>query len=125
MNEQHQTAACTRLLASVVTLAISDACQPPRRTKTSSGLTWASGRSSLDAMRFLMGDGVKHYLELLGMDGNRFKEQILKQMWDDSERGLFTKKISDAQRRNFRFNHHSFNRIPAASLPINDDELDN
>lgn len=125
LDEDAQTTACIRLLASVVTLAITDACQKPYRVKTRSGLTYGATRISLDAMRFLMGDGVKSYIENLGMDGDRFKEQLLRQMWDESDRGYLTEKITAAQRKNFRFNHHSFSNIPAAGQPINDDEMDN
>jgi hypothetical protein len=125
LDEDAQTAACIKLLASVVTLAITDACQKPCRVKNKSGRTHASTRISLDAMRFLMGNGVKSYIENLGMDGDRFKEQLLKQMWDESDRGYLTEKITAIQRKNFRFNHYSFSNIPAAGQPINDDEMDN
>lgn len=125
MHELTQMLACKRLLSAVVTLAIFDACQAPHRSKAKAGMKYSSSRLSLDAMRFLMGDGVKRYVEQLDMDGDRFKDQLIKQMWDDSNRGYLTEKISAQQRKNFRFNHHSFQNIPQAGKPISDDEMDN
>jgi hypothetical protein len=124
MHELTQMLACKRLLSAVVTLAIFDACQPPHRSKAKAGMKYSSSRLSLDAMRFLMGDGVKRYVEQLDMDGDRFKDQLIKQMWDDSERGYLTEKISGQQRRNFRFNLHSFQNIPKAGQPMSDEEID-
>jgi hypothetical protein len=124
MEDPNQLAACKRLLSAVVTLSIIDACLPPHRSKGKAGMRYTSSRTALDAMRFLMGDGVKGYIEHLGMDSGRFKDQLIKQMWDDSERGYLTEKISGQQRRNFRFNLHSFQNIPRAGQPMSDEEID-
>ena len=124
MEDPNQTASCKRLLSAVVTLSIIDACLPPHRSKGKAGMKYTSSRTALDAMRFLMGDGAKGYIEHLGMDSGRFKDQLIKQMWDDSERGYLTEKISGQQRRNFRFNLHSFQNIPKAGQPMSDEEID-
>ena len=123
MDEEAQTVACTRLLANVVTLAVIDAClKPVKRNDPARHKVSVSQDKALDAINFLM-DGAQHYVETLGMDGARFKKQLIKSMYDDSK-NYFTQHIDAEQRRNFRFNLYFWQNNPARRrfLPEDDDE---
>ena len=74
-------------------------------------------------MMFLM-DGAQHYVEMIGMDGERFKKQLIKAMWDESP-NYFTNTITAEQRRSFRFNLYFWQNNPARRrfLPEDDDEI--
>ena len=112
MDEEAQTIACTQLLANVVTLAVLDACLNPVKRKDSlRHKVFVSQDQAMDAMMFLM-DGAKNYVEMIGMEGERFKKQLIKAMYDDTD-NYFTKQITAEQRRNFRFNLYFWQNNPA------------
>lgn len=123
MDEQAQTVSCTQLLANVVTLAVIDAClKPVKRKDSSRHKVPVSQDKAIDAMMFLM-EGAKNYVEMIGMEGERFKKQLIKAMYDDSQ-NYFTHHITTEQRRNFRFNLYFWQNNPARRrfLPEDDDE---
>jgi len=123
MDEQAQTVACTQLLANVVTLAVIDAClKPVKRKDSSRHKVPVSQDQAMDAIMFLM-EGAKNYVEMIGMEGERFKKQLIKAMYDDSQ-NYFTHHITTEQRRNFRFNLYFWQNNPARRrfLPEDDDE---
>ena len=123
MDEQAQTVSCTHLLANVVTLAVIDAClKPVKRKDSSRHKVPVSQDKAIDAMMFLM-EGAKNYVEMIGMEGERFKKQLIKAMYDDSQ-NYFTHHITTEQRRNFRFNLYFWQNNPARRrfLPEDDDE---
>jgi hypothetical protein len=124
MDEQAQTVSCTQLLANVVTLAVIDAClKPVKRKDSSRHKVPVSQDKAMDAMMFLM-EGAKNYVEMIGMEGERFKKQLIKAMYDDSQ-NYFTHHITTEQRRNFRFNLYFWQNNPARRrfLPEDDDEI--
>jgi hypothetical protein len=123
MDEQAQTVSCTQLLANVVTLAVIDAClKPVKRKDSSRHKVPVSQDQAMDAIMFLM-EGAKNYVEMIGMEGDRFKKQLIKAMYDDSQ-NYFTHHITTEQRRNFRFNLYFWQNNPARRrfLPEDDDE---
>jgi hypothetical protein len=123
MDEAAQTVACTQLLANVVSLAVLDAClKPVKRKSPERHKVDVSQDKAIDAMMFLM-EGAQHFVELLGMEGDRFKKQLLKSMYDNSQT-YFTNTITAEQRRNFRFNLYFWQNNPARRrfLPEDDDE---
>ena len=123
MDEQAQTVSCTQLLANVVTLAVIDAClKPVKRKDSSRHKVPVSQDQAMDAIMFLM-EGAKNYVEMIGMEGDRFKKQLIKAMYDDSQ-NYFTHHITTEQRRNFRFNLYFWQNNPARRriLPEEDDE---
>ena len=97
---------------SVIELAILDACLPPvRRNNSFKKKVNVPQGKSLDAVMFLLA-GAKNYVEMVGMDGDRFKDELIKQMSSDVP-GYFTNTIKGEQRRNFRFNLRWFQQNPA------------
>jgi hypothetical protein len=123
MDEEAQTVACTQLLANVVSLAVLDAClKPVKRKGPERHKVEVAQDKAIDAMMFLM-EGAQHFVELLGMEGDRFKKQLLKSMYDNSQT-YFTNTITAEQRRNFRFNLYFWQNNPARRrfLPEDDDE---
>ena len=123
MDEEAQTIACTQLLANVVSLAVLDAClKPIKRKGPERHKVDVSQEKAIDAMMFLM-EGAKNYIEMIGMEGDRFKKQLIKAMYDDSQ-NYFTHHITTEQRRNFRFNLYFWQNNPARRrfLPEDDDE---
>jgi hypothetical protein len=112
MDVQSQTKGCTRLLMSVIEIAVIDACLPPvRRNNAHKKKVNVPQGKSLDAVMFLLA-GAKNYVEMVGMDGDRFKDELIKQMSSDVP-GYFTNTIKGEQRRNFRFNYRWFQQNPA------------
>lgn len=70
-----QTQQCRYLLASVINLAVSDACQHPGRDRPST--------DALTAMRFLFDEsvsGLAEYAELLDINAGQFRSRLLKIM---------------------------------------------
>ena len=112
MDEEAQTVACTQLLANVVSLAVIDAClKPVKRNDSARHKVSVAQDKAMDAMMFLM-EGAKNYIEMIGMEGERFKKQLIKAMYDDSQ-NYFTHHITTEQRRNFRFNLYFWQNNPA------------
>ena len=112
MDEEDQTVACTQLLANVVSLAVLDAClKPVKRNDSARHKVSVAQDKAMDAMMFLM-EGAKNYIEMIGMEGDRFKKQLIKAMYDDTQ-NYFTHHITTEQRRNFRFNLYFWQNNPA------------
>jgi hypothetical protein len=113
MHEDFQNKACQRLFASVISQAINDACIPPIDQETKRQAEEFDGnrqtKIAIDAIEFLFGENkIFHlYMSLLDMHADHFRSKLLDAM--ESERpGYFILKgvkISDAQRRAFRWNH--------------------
>ena len=94
MDEEAQTVACTQLLANVVSLAVIDAClKPTKRNDSARHKVPVAQDKAMDAMMFLM-EGAKNYVEMIGMEGDRFKKQLIKAMYDDSQ-NYFRKNFLD------------------------------
>jgi len=123
MDEQFQSLACMQLLMNVVSLAVIDACLKPIKRKDSSRhKVFVAQDKAIDAIMFLMEDA-KHYVEMAGMEGSRFKKELIKTARKDSTNDI-TKHLTDEQRRNFRFNHEYWIKNPARRrfLPEEDNE---
>ena len=123
MDEEAQTVACTQLIANVVSLAVIDAClKPVKRKDSSRHKVFVSQDKAIDAIMFLM-ESAEHFVELIGMEGSRFKKELIKTTRKDSTNNI-TKHLTDEQRRNFRFNHEYWINNPARRqfLPKDDDE---
>jgi hypothetical protein len=70
-----QTQQCRHLLATVVNLAVNDACQVPGRERPSA--------DAMSAMRFLFDEtvsGLNEYAELLDINPGQFRARLLKIM---------------------------------------------
>ncbi len=70
-----QTRQCRHLLASVIQLAVSDACSTPGKEKPS--------MEALTAMRFIFDEsvaGLNEYAELLDINAGQFRKRLLKIM---------------------------------------------
>jgi hypothetical protein len=123
MDEEAQTVACTQLIANVVSLAVIDACLKPIKRKDSSRRkVFVAQDKAIDAIMFLM-ERAEHFVELIGMEGLRFKKELIKTTRKNSTTNI-TKHLTDEQRRNFRFNHEYWINNPARRqfLPKDDDE---
>lgn len=130
-----QTTACTQLLASVVGLAISDACTKPtrkmfRRKDGPPRYVTEPTDAAIDALVFLMGNA-EHVINVLGMDGDRFKQKLVDQMFErgdaSDEPNYFTSHIEEKKRYNFRHNYTWLLNNPQRRLTLNledDDETD-
>jgi hypothetical protein len=96
------------LLASVVLLAVNDACSAPPKTdrskRTPAGLR--IGVDAFTAMRFLFDDrvsGLDAYAEWLDFDLGHFRAKLRSIMADTGP--LVIQGFESMQRRNFRFNY--------------------
>lgn len=98
------------LLASVVLLAVSDACSPPSKEdrkkpkKASAGLRMH--RDTFTAMRFLFdtsASGLDAYAEWLDFDLGHFRMKLQSVMADNSPHVI--QGFDPMQRRNFRYNY--------------------
>lgn len=70
-----QTRQCRHLLASVIQLAVADACQSPGKEKPA--------MEALTAMRFIFDSaaaGLNEYAELLDINAGQFRKRLLKIM---------------------------------------------
>lgn len=103
-----QNKACRSLLASVVMLAVADACsEPPRRpkNKTNDRIIPIS-RDAWTAMRFLFNTnepGLNEYAAWLDIDPDQFRKRLVQAMQDSSPMVKYG--FDPSQRRAFRFNH--------------------
>jgi len=93
--DQIQAERCRKLLWSVVSLAVEDACRAPYASKPAS--------DSITAMRFLIGNekqaDVDNYLMWLDVDGPEFRRRLIEAMFSD-----YHDKFTDSARRAFRAN---------------------
>ena len=82
LDEKEQTRACQRILASVVHLAIKDACNRPPTNKRGRSVG-DMDTDAFTAMRFLFDDrcsGLKEYATWLDFDSSQFRRKLLKTM---------------------------------------------
>jgi hypothetical protein len=107
------------LLASVVLLAITDACQAPPKSETrrgaSAGLRMAT--ESFTAMRFLFDtavSGLKEYSLWLDFDADNFRTHLQKTMADNGPHRI--NGFEPIQRRNFRYNYNMWFRVTTTGL---------
>ena len=93
--DQIQAERCRKLLWSVVSLAVEDACRAPYASKPAS--------DSITAMRFLIGNekqaDVDNYLMWLDVDGPEVRRRLIEAMFSD-----YHDKFTDSARRAFRAN---------------------
>jgi len=96
-----QTDRCKRLLWSVISLAVDDACKAPYSKKPQ--------LDSITAMRFLIGNGkqadVDAWLGWLDVNGPVFRRKLLEGMFSDLH-----DKFPDSARRAFRANYNWYKR---------------
>ena len=87
---------CKRLLWSVVTLAVEDACRVPDKLPAVEAMT---------AMRFIFGNGsradIDSYFHWLDINGNFFRKRLLESMYAETH-----SKFLDSDRRAFRANYN-------------------
>jgi hypothetical protein len=107
------------LLASVVLLAVADACQaPPKRDDrrdAPAGLRMA--RESFTAMRFLFDtsvSGLNEYSLWLDFDADNFRTHLQKTMADNGPHRI--NGFEPMQRRNFRYNYNMWFRVTTTGL---------
>jgi hypothetical protein len=99
LDTEQQGRACRSLLASVVNLALQDACLVPVKKRPIVYEAWT-------AMRFLFDDresGLEQYAEWLDFDVEQFRKRLLAMMQDDSP--MRVGGFDSQQRRAFRYNY--------------------
>ena len=116
-NVDRQTRACQALMAAVVTCAISDACRPPIKeaAKVHGKIKGNNAQykphtptgHSRTAMYFLFDDngGLDAYAQWLDMAVDTFRKALLASMYDDNKYKYFNTRVTEQQKRNFRFNY--------------------
>jgi hypothetical protein len=100
LDTEQQGKACRSLLASVVNLALLDACIEPHRDRKK-----PINYDAWTAMRFLFDEdeyGLEQYALWLDFDPEQFRERVMKIMKDDS--ALRIGGFDTQQRRAFRYN---------------------
>lgn len=127
-----QTAACSKLLASVITLAITDACTKPvkkvyrREGKPPKRIVEPSDEA-IDALVFIF-ESAGSFIEVLGMDGVRFKQKLVEQMFKQSgvsdKPDYFTSHIEEKKRYNFRYNYTWLLNNPQRRMFLNLEDED-
>jgi hypothetical protein len=108
LDEKEQARACQRILASVVHLAIKDACNRPPTNKRGRSVG-DMDTDAFTAMRFLFDDrcsGLKEYATWLDFDSSQFRRKLLKTMEDNTAVMIGT--ITPEDRRAFRFNYKTW-----------------
>lgn len=108
-----QTKACRSLMATVVQLAVMDACaQPPKRRKEDRGVLSRITVDALTAMRFLFDEslsGLNEYATWLDFDPGHFRLKLQETMYDNSP--LSVNGFDPLQRRHFRYNYTTWRRF--------------
>jgi hypothetical protein len=108
-DEAHQTTACRSLLASVISVAINDACtQPPKRDWKKIDLM-PIHMDAFTAMRFLFDErfsGLNEYAAWLDFDAGSFRKRLMDLMF--SEKSIRDGAYKDIQRRYFRMNYKAW-----------------
>jgi len=111
-----QTRQCRNLLASVVQLAVTDACSQPGDKPTV---------DALSAMRFLFDErysGLTEYAEFLDFDPGQFRQRLLTIMKDQWAREV--NGFAESQRRNFMKNFRYWQKHPL-EVRMEVDHVDN
>ena len=108
-----QTQACRNLLATVVQLAVTDACsQPPKRRKDDTGVLSRITVDAITALRFLFDEsvsGLNEYATWLDFDPGHFRLKLQETMYNNSP--LPVNGFESNQRRNFRYNYTTWRRF--------------
>lgn len=112
-DSSYQTKACRSLLATVVQLAVMDACaQPPKRRKDEKTVLSRITVDALTAMRFLFDEslsGLNEYAAWLDFDPGHFRLKLQETMYNNSP--LTVNGFDPNQRRNFRYNYTTWRRF--------------
>lgn len=122
-----QTQACRNLLATVIQLAVADACsQPPKRREGDNAVLSHITVDALTALRFMFDEsvsGLNEYATWLDFDPGQFRRKLQDTMYNDSP--LTINGFESNQRRNFRYNYTTWrrfaNQITEADLGEHDD----
>ena len=122
-----QNASCRRLLAAVVALAVKDACQPSIRVRSKETKMYrrVPTEAASSAIHFLFGEGVVGYLQMLDMDTDRWRTQLMDQMNASNEEvNSFNSQISAFDKRCFGWNYWWVNAHPNERMVMSDEEID-
>jgi hypothetical protein len=122
-----QNASCRKLLASVVALAVKDACLPPIkvRSKENKMLRKVPSEAACSALHFLMGKSVLGYLEMLDMDSDRWRKELMSQMnTSNTEANPFNSQITAFEKRCFGWNYWWVKANPDQRKALSDEDLD-
>ena len=122
-DHEQQGAACRKLFAAVVTLAIRDATLKP--FESFGKLRMQNEASS--AMSFLFGGRCDFYLEFLDIDPSHFRKSLIDSMSgvkNNSATSVFFKLVTPMQRRAFMFNHRHLENISIPKLNYVDTEYE-
>lgn len=108
-----QSQQCRHLLATVINLAVNDACQVPGKERPST--------DALTAMRFLFDEtesGLNEYAEILDINPGQFRSRLLKIMKTTSvgEINGYTESQRLHFMRNFRFWQQNPNQLEIADV---------
>lgn len=108
-----QSQQCRHLLATVVNLAVNDACQIPGKERPST--------DALTAMRFLFDEtesGLNEYAEILDINPGQFRSRLLKIMKTTSvgEINGYTESQRIYFMRNYRFWQQNPNQLETADV---------
>jgi hypothetical protein len=93
------------LIASVITLAVKDACLEP--LKSPLAMQW----DSMTAHDFLWGEGLESYIHWLDIDVDFFRKKLIETMSNDKE--VAHNGFKQHERRAFRFNKKTWDRESA------------
>ena len=119
-NVHREARACQGLMSAVITSAISDACRPPIKeaVKVHGEKVKKKGNNekykehtptghARTGMYFLFAEsgGLEYYAQWLDIDAGTFRKALLSQMHEEKQWEAFNKRITDQQKRNFRFNY--------------------
>ena len=106
-----QSQACSRLLASVVFLAVKDATLKPYRKKGTNKLTLSSKADSAIEFFFGFDSPISDlYLSLLGWEPDTFKSALLKAMNSESAFDDTKSLFNRSEKRMFRHNYAAWYR---------------
>jgi hypothetical protein len=122
-DHEQQGAACRKLFASVITLAIRDSTLKP--FESFGKLRMQNEASS--AMSFLFGGRCDFYLEFLDIDPSHFRKSLIDSMSgvkNNSATSVFFKLVTPMQRRAFMFNHRHLENISIPKLNYVDTEYE-
>ena len=114
-DHEQQGAACRKLFASVITLAIRDSTLKP--FESFGKLRMQNEASS--AMSFLFGGRCDFYLEFLDIDPSHFRKSLIDSMSgvkNNSSNSVFSKLVTPMGKRAFMFNHRHLENISIPKL---------
>jgi hypothetical protein len=118
-----QSAAGRALLATVVLLAVSDACTTPQKPRKGDSPKIPMPMEAFTAMRFLFDtsvSGLNEYAMWLDFDPDQFRRKLLATMADNSANVI--NGHDSTHRRHFRINYNIWRRIKNLDVSEGDDE---